>query len=348
MSPTLLLAALLAGCAEAPPAPAPVAPTTPPPPAADPPEADALARLLLDLRAQTPRAVGPDGAVIDATAQAEQRARAAAAVELAGALELSGATRSATAALAESVTGGAPAAAADAAAVAALDSLRADAWLELAAPDGAALAEGAGLWARHCAACHGPSGEGPPPEVAMLHPAPLPLSVGPRASALSPQRAYLLVTQGVDGTAMVPLQGTLSDAQRWAVAFFAAGLSAPPGDAAQEGPVPPLEVLARSTNAELGAASDPARFAFLRGTAARRAATSPYLAARQATREVARSGDGLALLDQALQALPEPIPLSGQRRAALTAADPGVRRKAARALSDRLLKAEGAPGRVHR
>jgi hypothetical protein len=63
---------------------------------------------------------------------------------------------------------------------------------------------------------------------------------------------------------------------------------------------------------------------------------------------VARSGDGLALLDQALQALPEPIPLSGQRRAALTAADPGVRRKAARALSDRLLKAEGAPGRVHR
>ncbi|MGO4328541.1 FTR1 family protein [Cupriavidus sp. 2TAF22] len=86
------------------------------------------------------------------------------------------------------------------------------------------LARGAALFAAQCAACHGAAGAGDGPLGARLEPPPIAFTDAGRARSRSLMALYQAITQGVKGTAM-PAFATLPDEDRWALAFFAGGLS---------------------------------------------------------------------------------------------------------------------------
>jgi high-affinity iron transporter len=91
---------------------------------------------------------------------------------------------------------------------------------------------GQALFLQHCAACHGPQGEGNGPQAAQLRPPPADLHDPRVAEWLSPSRIASTTEFGIPGTAMAPLP-QLTDEDRWQVAFFAASLvhqgAPPPG-----------------------------------------------------------------------------------------------------------------------
>ena len=89
------------------------------------------------------------------------------------------------------------------------------------APD---LARGAAVFAAQCVACHGARGAGDGPMAAKLTPPPIAFTDRERASVRSVLALYQAVSQGVSGTSM-PAFKELSDADRWAVAFYAGTLS---------------------------------------------------------------------------------------------------------------------------
>ena len=89
------------------------------------------------------------------------------------------------------------------------------------APD---LARGAAVFAQQCVACHGARGAGDGPMAAKLTPPPIAFTDRERASVRSVLALYQAVSQGVSGTSM-PAFKELSDADRWAVAFYAGTLS---------------------------------------------------------------------------------------------------------------------------
>lgn len=88
------------------------------------------------------------------------------------------------------------------------------------APD---LALGAQLFQAQCANCHGGLGRGDGPLAASLNPPPIALSGHDRAKERSLFSLQQIISQGVKGTAM-PSFAQLTDDERWAIAFFAAGL----------------------------------------------------------------------------------------------------------------------------
>lgn len=85
------------------------------------------------------------------------------------------------------------------------------------------LARGAALYAAHCASCHGDQGYGNGPQAAGLEPAPRNFHDTAAMAVRSPFGLYNTITLGVPGTSMQGYGG-LSDAERWALAFHAAGL----------------------------------------------------------------------------------------------------------------------------
>lgn len=87
------------------------------------------------------------------------------------------------------------------------------------------LAHGAQLFAENCAACHGATGHGDGPAAANLDPSPTNFHAAARATQRSPLGLYNTITLGLDGTAM-PSFSKLSDADRWALAFYAGSLYA--------------------------------------------------------------------------------------------------------------------------
>lgn len=89
------------------------------------------------------------------------------------------------------------------------------------APD---LQRGAQLYQAQCASCHGAQGHGDGPLAATLNPPPIALSDHGRARERSVFSLQQIITHGVQGTAM-PSFSTLSDDDRWAIAFFASTLS---------------------------------------------------------------------------------------------------------------------------
>ncbi|MDN5850986.1 MAG: cytochrome c, partial [Nitrococcus sp.] len=99
------------------------------------------------------------------------------------------------------------------------------------APD---LEHAAQLYQKHCAACHGVKGRGDGPAGAALAPPPTDFHALQRYNARSLLGLYTTITQGVEGTAMAAYEGTLSQAQRWALAFYV-GSKAVTNDLAQEG-----------------------------------------------------------------------------------------------------------------
>ena len=84
------------------------------------------------------------------------------------------------------------------------------------APD---IASGARVFQAQCAACHGPQGRGDGPLAATLQPKPTALSDHDRARQRTLFSLHQIISNGVAGTAMRSF-GSLSEQDRWALAFF--------------------------------------------------------------------------------------------------------------------------------
>ncbi len=83
---------------------------------------------------------------------------------------------------------------------------------------------GARIYQAQCASCHGAEGKADTPLAAKLNPPPIAFTDVERAKERSILSLYQTTTQGVDGTAM-PSFASLSEEERWAVAYFASTLS---------------------------------------------------------------------------------------------------------------------------
>lgn len=83
------------------------------------------------------------------------------------------------------------------------------------------------LFAQHCAGCHGQQGKGDGPLAKGMDPAPRNFHDEPRMRQRSLYGLYNTITLGVRGTPMQAFNN-LSEADRWALAFFAAGLRTDP------------------------------------------------------------------------------------------------------------------------
>ena len=125
------------------------------------------------------------------------------------------------------------------------------------------LSRGAALYAQQCAACHGPSGHGDGLAAAGLDPPPIAFTDAARAAQRTPFALYEVISQGVPGTAMASFAG-LSEADRWALAFYVGSLAYSPQartdgealwrqNADAHGRIPTLEALTRTREADLAA-----------------------------------------------------------------------------------------------
>lgn len=94
------------------------------------------------------------------------------------------------------------------------------------------LARGAQLFQAQCVACHGAQGRGDGPLAASLSPKPTALAEHMRARERSLFALHQIISNGVQGTAMQGF-GSLSDADRWALAFFVGTLSYTESDKAE-------------------------------------------------------------------------------------------------------------------
>jgi high-affinity iron transporter len=99
----------------------------------------------------------------------------------------------------------------------------------LVPPDPAAAAP---LFGEYCAGCHGISGRGDGPAGAAFDPAPTDFHNVERARQRSLYGLYSTITLGVQGTGM-PSFANLTETQRWALAFYVAGLRDDTGTIAQ-------------------------------------------------------------------------------------------------------------------
>jgi high-affinity iron transporter len=88
------------------------------------------------------------------------------------------------------------------------------------APD---LGRGARLYAQACAACHGAEGHPNPALELPTKPPDFRMEAGP----LTPQRIFSAATYGVPKTAMPAFDSTLTDEERWDVAFYVLSLAHP-------------------------------------------------------------------------------------------------------------------------
>lgn len=124
-------------------------------------------------------------------------------------------------------------------------------------------AQAAALYAQQCAACHGPGGHGDGPAAASLDPPPIAFTDADRAAQRTPLALYEVISQGVPGTGMASFAG-LSEADRWALAFYVGSLAYSPQartdgealwrkSAAVHGRIPTLEALTRTREADLAA-----------------------------------------------------------------------------------------------
>ncbi len=89
------------------------------------------------------------------------------------------------------------------------------------------LQQGEKLFAQHCAGCHGSQGRGDGPLAKRMDPAPRNFHDDTRMRQRSLYGLYNTITLGVPGTAMRAFR-EFSEADRWALAFFAASLRADP------------------------------------------------------------------------------------------------------------------------
>ncbi|MBK7865286.1 MAG: cytochrome c [Archangiaceae bacterium] len=88
------------------------------------------------------------------------------------------------------------------------------------------LQRAATLFSTTCAVCHGATGGGDGPTAAQLSPRPESFLSDDVVNPMSPWRAFVAITWGVHGTAMVGFNA-LSEAERWSLAFYVLTLRQP-------------------------------------------------------------------------------------------------------------------------
>ncbi len=82
------------------------------------------------------------------------------------------------------------------------------------------LAQGAALFAKNCAVCHGATGRGDGPEGLKLHPRPADFHDAALMDGFTPFRAYNAIHEGVPGTKMPAFGAGFNDKETWALAFY--------------------------------------------------------------------------------------------------------------------------------
>lgn len=113
------------------------------------------------------------------------------------------------------------------------------------------IPEGAALYAKNCAACHGMSGHGDGPRAAKLDPKPINFHDRSRQSQRNIYSLYSTISLGIDDT---PMRGfsALSESQRWALAFYVSNFFATDEERAK-GAVLWQQAEYRNTFTDLGA-----------------------------------------------------------------------------------------------
>jgi mono/diheme cytochrome c family protein len=87
------------------------------------------------------------------------------------------------------------------------------------AGDAAAVSKGGLLFAANCRVCHGSASEGPPPNSGFTPP---PRDFRSRAfhAARTDGELFYAIRHGVDGTAMLPWEGRLTDREIWMLVAY--------------------------------------------------------------------------------------------------------------------------------
>lgn len=112
------------------------------------------------------------------------------------------------------------------------------------------LAQGKALFAQDCAICHGPTGQADTATAKRLDPPPANFHDPEVMATLTPYKAFNVMTFGVSGTPM-PAYVTLTEDERWSLAFYLFTLREPPCEKAP--PPVSLEALATTNDAQLAA-----------------------------------------------------------------------------------------------
>ncbi len=89
------------------------------------------------------------------------------------------------------------------------------------------VTEGQGLFERHCVACHGATGDANTEVARTLKPPPANLREAWAGAHRTPFRVFNVLSFGIPGTAM-PSWETLTDQERWSLAFYVVALRHPP------------------------------------------------------------------------------------------------------------------------
>lgn len=110
------------------------------------------------------------------------------------------------------------------------------------------LQQGKTLYAQDCAVCHGAGGKADTATAQRLNPHPASFFDPEVMASLTPYKAFNVMTFGVSGTPM-PAYTTLSEEQRWALAFYLFTFRQPPCD--HNPPKVSLEALATSSDPQL-------------------------------------------------------------------------------------------------
>jgi high-affinity iron transporter len=199
------------------------------------------------------------------------------------------------------------------------------------------LARGAQLFQESCSACHGADGRARVPIAQTMEPQPTDFHDADVMAGLTPYKAFNTTSFGVPGTAM-PGFPTLSEEERWAVAFFLFTLRQPACD--DTPPKASLEKLATSTDPELVREHGEKNLACLRRKMPDVDEERGLLLARDHVEQALRlgaSGDALgarnALLDAYLNGI-EPVEVT------LRARSPELVQKLERAFLDTRIAAE--------
>lgn len=85
--------------------------------------------------------------------------------------------------------------------------------------DAAAVSKGGLLFAANCRVCHGSASEGPPPD-SGFNPPPRDFRSAAFHAARTDGELFYAIRHGVDGTAMLPWDGRLSDREIWMLVAY--------------------------------------------------------------------------------------------------------------------------------